>query len=342
MAVRKSTTTTVTGPTQYAVKKGRVVGTTRTTTSITKTPPRIGQTLELLRLPVYMLLFWLLVMAPFFTVMTTVQDGRVILADEFRVQESTEFPEELSGYYWYYFGVDNPNFYNIQNQDGSLTTTGWGGQWTYESDHILFEIFGGNTFLNIYGNIDNFDNINLNFETIAGGTNNSAIQLISWNNPNFSNFEVTTIINDNNTNLVSIVTSVSIEVHKNKDVFVFSVNGGGANGSSRTREVKLFELTFDDFGFSSLIIPEITYYDIMENARLADYQNVDSFTNIFYTIPRMASSLAEAYNRFINWTVNVNEFLNPFNEAVVENLDPDGWLMSLATTLQSWIRGEDD
>jgi hypothetical protein len=85
-----------------------------------------------------------------------------------------------------------------------------------------------------------------------------------------------------------------------------------------------------------------SYYDIMENARLANYQDVDSFTNVFYQIPRMASSLADAYNKFINWTSGVNEFLNPFNTQLVENLDPDGWLINLATTLQAWIRGEED
>jgi hypothetical protein len=58
----------------------------------------------------------------------------------------------------------------------------------------------------------------------------------------------------------------------------------------------------------TIVIPQNTYYDIMENARTADYQNVDSFTNIFYTIPAMASGVAEAYNRFINFTDNLNPF----------------------------------
>lgn len=59
---------------------------------------------------------------------------------------------------------------------------------------------------------------------------------------------------------------------------------------------------------SDTIIIQKTYYEIFENARLADYQNVDSFTNIFYTIPYMATSFAEAYNRFINFTDNLNPF----------------------------------
>jgi hypothetical protein len=79
---RKTTTTTVTGERAYAVKKGRVVGTTQKTTSITRSRD-LGSAISVLKLPVFVLLFWLLVLAPFFTVMTKFENGKVLLADEF-------------------------------------------------------------------------------------------------------------------------------------------------------------------------------------------------------------------------------------------------------------------
>jgi hypothetical protein len=67
--------------------------------------------------------------------------------------------------------------------------------------------------------------------------------------------------------------------------------------------------TWGTYGVTTLIPQSgLNYYQIMENARIADYANVDSFTNIFYTIPAMASGVAEAYNRFINFTDNLNPF----------------------------------
>jgi hypothetical protein len=85
MAVRKTTTTTVTGPREYALSKGKVVGTTQSRITITRSAPDYRKAIDLLRLPVFMLLFWLLVMAPFFTIMTTVSDGKIILADDFQL-----------------------------------------------------------------------------------------------------------------------------------------------------------------------------------------------------------------------------------------------------------------
>jgi hypothetical protein len=83
---RKTTTTTVTGERAYALKKGRVVGTTQKTTSITRSRD-LGNAIDTLKLPVFVLLFWLLVLAPFFTVMTKFENGQVLLADKFTLTE---------------------------------------------------------------------------------------------------------------------------------------------------------------------------------------------------------------------------------------------------------------
>ena len=84
---------------------------------------------------------------------------------------------------------------------------------------------------------------------------------------------------------------------------------------------------------------QITYYDIFENARLANYSDVDAFTNIFYQIPRMASTIAETYNRFINFTDNINPF-RTFDESTGEfrDLTPSETMDSWPARIISWFR----
>lgn len=83
------------------------------------------------------------------------------------------------------------------------------------------------------------------------------------------------------------------------------------------------------------------YYQIMENARTANYSNVESFTNVFYTIPKLASDIADTYNRFINFTDRVNPF-KTVDEETGQIRDKtfseigDSWYLRLWL----WIRGD--
>ena len=86
-------------------------------------------------------------------------------------------------------------------------------------------------------------------------------------------------------------------------------------------------------------LTQISYYDIFENARLANYSDVDGFTNVFYQIPRMASTIAETYNRFINFTDNLNPF-RVRDESTGEFRDqtPSETMDSWPARIISWFR----
>jgi hypothetical protein len=103
--------------------------------------------------------------------------------------------------------------------------------------------------------------------------------------------------------------------------------------------------TFENTSLEYSVISVKDYYQIMENARTADYANVDSFTNVFYTIPMIATNITETYQRFIGWTQNVSDVINParvkddetgeYRDATFTEVS-DNWLFSFVR----WIIGD--
>jgi hypothetical protein len=258
---------------------------------------------------------FVLISAPFFAIQTR-QDGiNRVLADEFQIRSS----DIISA---------NKVYYSLNTLNNDTQ------RYLYESGASIISSSSGTEYSSVKQIINNNSIILEEFNIVLIAYWNNNTYLGYYFNPNFPNDKTYW---RNQTNYIADLNASNLNLFIPNNATHFSIFS-----YSPITKVQYLDSAPYYIDGTDIFISALDYYDIMENARLANYSDVDGFTNVFYQIPRMASSLAHAYNRFINWTENVNEFLNPFNTQLVENLQPDGWLINLATTLQKWIRGEEE
>jgi hypothetical protein len=265
MAVRKTTTTTVTGPREYALSKGKVVGTTQSRITITRSSPNYGKAIDLLKLPVFMLLFWLLVLAPFFTVMTTIQDGKIILADAFNVN----------------YGINispGESLYDITYLNNSLQTIGTGiygvttnSEWSFTNK---IEIQNNDIIFYGYENVTIIWFYNSNSEIIK--TYRS--QLISSTWP-FQTSRPSTWDNSFIPQDAVYFAFASIKISQTSD----------ANKPDLI-SFATFQTIEPAYSQQTIFVSQNNYYDIMENARTAQYGNPFEFVNFLLQLPNMVGN----------------------------------------------------
>ena len=97
---------------------------------------------------------------------------------------------------------------------------------------------------------------------------------------------------------------------QNTDSFYISIRNGQGDTSS-VSELRLYEITFQKIVEQVIVEPSLNYYQIFENARTAEYSNVDGFMGTIYALPEYANRLYQFWARFTTPTDLLPDSINP-------------------------------
>lgn len=228
---------------------------TKTPSGITKTVSR-GSTWSIVKLPVYVLLTWLLILGPIFAVQTTFENGRVVLAEQFTFQQTPESTITVLNNYDLLFYTDT-----IWRPDN-------GSEFTSVGDHRTqkVEIINNSVIIQDFSNIEwiNFYN---------GST------FIGWfgqpNGPTFSPY----IDDFDNFYVPNGATHFAIVAVQNNAFWTISVSFSEFQNNESFYETTITQSAIDR-----------DYYQIMENARTAEYGNIFSAFEFLLNIPSIISN----------------------------------------------------
>ncbi len=278
-------------------------------------------TIDLIKLPVFVLLFWLLVMGPFFTTMTKFENGQVLLADDFR----TEYLEITSGSC--YLSFEGPN---------SLINLGTlGSWWSQNGSNFSYEMIvdipsGGGYVINYYNGATGglellYNRESKDFITVVYGNDgkeerndltSAGLSGISKLKIEYSNFEIKYFINDsfisssniknqNPSTFSNLTTDILIgalsadglfdmydlKIYNGSNLFLhydFSeCSGNTLNDLVNSNDATISNATWNGVPTSTII--DRSYYQIMENARIAEYGNPFEFITFILSLPRLIS-----------------------------------------------------
>jgi hypothetical protein len=225
--------------------------TQKTSMSITRDITPRGVQWNVLKLPVYVILFWLLILGPIFAVQTTFENGKVVLADDFRY---TLGSSDLN---LYDFDHINLSFWSILGDLSSDGTSMRTDVLPIVNGSIIFDDYTKVTKINWFDGPNNDDMIA--FSLIDSVTRDWR-RLLYWQ--------------DFSSNIPSIYPGAT---HFSLDV----TNLGDT----------LPNVSFSDFSNNevnySLFFPANDYYDIMENARTAEYLNIFGVFEFVLNLPNI-------------------------------------------------------
>lgn len=301
----------------------------KTPSGITKTVSR-GSTWSLVKLPVYVLLTWLLILGPIFAVQTTFENGQVVLADDFitqkidliqsgdysllfnNVNQNVVFPLHTnvtdnfeieinlefltlpsvndSEVFIYSNGVSNNGFhiFLINNYSPAFHKIVFlypGNNFFHSTTHTLnvntsYEIIAsrinGVTSLQIDGVNQTLGNLGSGFQYPEIPTTESSLNKLT--NSQSSNFVVNYLkISTNNT-------PIHEYLFNDGSGTILNDNIGNKDGTIINPNWQLTNVS------SSTIITTRDYYQIMENARTAEYGNIFSSFEFLLNIPSTISN----------------------------------------------------
>jgi len=239
-------------------------------------------TIDVIKLPVFVLLFWLLVMGPFFTQMTKIENGQVVLADEFTFTE-IDIPGDQTPYNIQYiqnsvYAGDTDNFftnssYNRTNKIDIINNSIF--FINYEFITVILFWDENDNYLGIYG--DDPTDFFKDAGVYLGNRPNE------WNN--------------------SFIPS-------NASKFAFQSQSGTLfDYFPRNIPFATFQTIEAESRTSSIIA--VDYYQIMENARTTEYANPFGFMIFILELPQIIGEFKPL--QFVGVDNTVGEITNTIN-----------------------------
>jgi hypothetical protein len=309
------------------------------------------------RLAPTMFFLLLLLSAPFFIVQTKNDATGRVLADDFKLFETST--EEDS-----YLSLNGTNAYVTF---GNFNNISKNSNFSIEINAILYEPVGsdGIVFTNVLDNNDRFGiRVNKSTQVIETAIWNGSSYFVNRSQPiifeteynikvTFINNVLTLIVDGvtstdsgnmslgeaRNRSVIGVRTELSLDWMK-LDINYFAVYNG--NFATKTNEYLFNELTGttinDNVGtnhgtavntqwkLGQTIITSQNYFDIMENARTAEYANVFGIFQIIREIPMTAQKIITGIERFYNFFPNPISYVEDrLNDMTFSDIGDSWW-----------------
>jgi hypothetical protein len=287
--------------------------TQKTSMSITKDITPRGVQWNLLKLPVYIILFWLLILGPIFAVHTTFENGKFILAEDFRIL----YPDS-----------------EFQVITSSVITT---PTLTYQ-DNLHYFLNGGSDFSDSSYSRSLKAPIPSDMTHILSD-NLKASFIVFWDTSN--NWMTTWYGADVGfgTRLGPIDTNI-FEIPSNAGYFAIqsfkSSSSGWQNSPITFAELQTFNPRFQKIVFTDTeiaIVSERSYYDIMENARTAEYLNLFGAIEFVLNLPNLLGEskplafigVQNTFSEILETVTETTRMVGNITFDGLRRLNPIGW-----------------